>query len=94
MHDEVERLPDGARRVLAITEVLRMEGEIITLQDLFTYDVHAGGATVASKGSLRPTGLRPGFLHKFELRDIAAPPSVAGGYAVVNGGGALGTRRS
>jgi len=75
---QLDRLPDGSRRVMAITEVLRMEGDIVTLQDLFTFDIHAGGAKHASQGSLRPTGLRPGFLHKFELRDIAAPVSVAG----------------
>jgi pilus assembly protein CpaF len=74
----LERLPDGARRVMAITEVLRMEGDIVTLQDLFTYDVHAHGASHASQGGLRPTGLRPGFLHKFELRDVVPPASVAG----------------
>ncbi|MFP5364830.1 MAG: CpaF family protein [Thermoleophilia bacterium] len=74
----IDRFPDGARRVMAITEVLRMEGDIVTLQDLYTYDVHAGGATQASKGSLRATGLRPGFLHKFELRDVMAPASIAG----------------
>ncbi len=74
----LDRMPDGSRRVMAITEVLRMEGDIVTLQDLYTYDVHAGGATLASKGSLRPTGLRPDFLHKFELRDVAAPASVTG----------------
>jgi pilus assembly protein CpaF len=74
----LDRFPDGARRIMAITEVLRMEGDIVTLQDLFVYDVHAGGATHASKGSLRASGLRPAFLHKFELRDVAPPPSVAG----------------
>jgi pilus assembly protein CpaF len=74
----LDRLPDGARRIMAITEVLRMEGDIVTLQDLFTYDVHAGGATNASKGSLRASGLRPAFLHKFELRDVTPPPSIAG----------------
>ena len=81
----LDRFPDGARRVMAITEVLRMEGDIVTLQDLYTYDVHAGGATHASKGSLRPTGLRPSFLHKFELRDVAAPASVTGRVPQVNG---------
>jgi pilus assembly protein CpaF len=74
----LDRLPDGARRILAITEVLRMEGDIVTLQDLYTYDVRAAGAMHASSGTLRPTGLRPAFLHKFELRDVAPPPSVAG----------------
>jgi pilus assembly protein CpaF len=82
----LDRFPDGARRVMAVTEVLRMEGDIITLQDLYTYDVHAGGATHASKGSLRPTGLRPAFLHKFELRDVATPASV-NGRAPMNGAG-------
>jgi pilus assembly protein CpaF len=87
----LDRLPDGARRIMAITEVLRMEGDIVTLQDLFTYDLHAGGATHASQGSLRPTGLRPAFLHKFELRDVPAPASVAGmgaanGHAYVDQG--------
>jgi pilus assembly protein CpaF len=69
---------------MAITEVLRMEGDIITMQDLFKYDVHAAGAKHASQGSLRPTGLRPGFLHKFELRDVAAPVAVTG-HAPMNG---------
>jgi pilus assembly protein CpaF len=84
----LDRFPDGARRVMAITEVLRMEGDIITLQDLFTYDVHAGGATHASKGGLRATGLRPGFLHKFDLRDVVAPPSVTG-RGQLNGNGSV-----
>ncbi|MCW3016565.1 MAG: type secretion system protein [Solirubrobacterales bacterium] len=89
----LERLPDGARRVMAITEVLRMEGDIVTLQDLFTYDVHARGATHASDGSLRQSGLRPGFMHKFDLRDVAAPPSVTGLGRVNGGAPALGGRR-
>ena len=90
----LDRFPDGARRVMAVTEVLRMEGDIVTLQDLYTYDVHAGGATHASKGSLRPTGLRPSFLHKFELRDVAAPASVTGRVASqVNGVAGMGSAR-
>jgi pilus assembly protein CpaF len=74
----LDRLPNGAREVMETTEVLRMEGDIVTLQDLFVYDVHAGGATEASKGSLRASGLRPAFLHKFELRDVTPPTSVVG----------------
>jgi pilus assembly protein CpaF len=77
----LDRFPDGARRVLAITEVLRMEGDVVTLQDLFTYDVQAGGPQRASAGALRPSGLRPAFLHKFELRDVILPTSIGGGLA-------------
>ena len=89
----LDRFPDGARRVMAITEVLRMEGDIITMQDLFKYDVHAPGATHASQGSLRPTGLRPGFLHKFELRDVTAPVAIPQ-HPGVNGAAAARSLRS
>jgi pilus assembly protein CpaF len=74
----LERLHDGSRRVVAITEVQRMEGDIITLQDLFTFQVE--GVTPDRQrtvvGSLLPTGLRPAFLDKFERRGIAIPASL------------------
>ena len=75
----LDRMPDGARRIMAITEVLRMEGDIVTLQDLFVYDVHAGGATVPSKGSLR--AVRPAARASCTSSSCATsspPPSVAG----------------
>src|SRR5881275_1597886 len=72
----LERLEDGSRRVTAITEVQRMEAEVVTLQDLF----HFKFAEVASDGkiigSLMPTGLRPATLHKFEKRGISLPLSM------------------
>ena len=56
------RLKDGTRRVVAITEVAGMEGDVITLQDLFTFDYSAGrDANGRFLGTLRPTGLRPKF---------------------------------
>jgi len=74
----LERLHDGSRRVVAITEVQRMEGDVITLQDLFTFQVE--GVTPDRQrtvvGSLTATGLRPAFLDKFERRGIAVPVSL------------------
>jgi pilus assembly protein CpaF len=68
----LERLQDGSRRVTTITEVQRMESEVITLQDLFTFGVeHVTGERVV--GELRPTGLRPTFLDKFERRGVPLP---------------------
>src|SRR5213596_1806918 len=61
---QVARLVDGSRRVTAITEVQRMESEVITLQDLFRFkfdDVASDGKIV---GALACTGLRPTFLQK------------------------------
>src|ERR671912_1046248 len=56
------RFKDGSRRITHLTEVERMEGDIITLQDVFVYD-HAAGfdAEGRARGSLRATGLRPKF---------------------------------
>ena len=63
------RLKDGTRRVVAITEVAGMEGDVITLQDLFTFDFAAGrDAQGRFLGGLRPTGLRPKFTQR--LSDI------------------------
>jgi pilus assembly protein CpaF len=73
---QVERMSDGTRRVTAITEVQRMEADVITLQDLYTFHVDAVTTTNHIVGELRPTGLRPGFLEKFERRGIEVPDDV------------------
>jgi pilus assembly protein CpaF len=82
---QIERMSDGTRRVVAVTEVQRMEGEVITLQDLYTFQVDAVAATNHIVGSLKPTGLRPGFLDKFTRRGIELPPDLAPTRASVTG---------
>jgi pilus assembly protein CpaF len=71
----IERLHDGSRRVVAITEVQRMEQDIITLQDLFTFHVDgvASNRQRTVVGSLESTGLRPTFLDKFQHRGVPIP---------------------
>jgi pilus assembly protein CpaF len=69
----LERLDDGSRRVGAITEVQRMEGDIITLQELFTFKVESVTAERIVVGSLLSTGLRPTFLYKFERKGVPLP---------------------
>jgi pilus assembly protein CpaF len=75
---QIERLSDGTRRVVAITEVQRMESDIITLQDLFVLHVDAVGTDQAHavRASLESTGLRPTFLEKFKRRGVEVPESV------------------
>jgi pilus assembly protein CpaF len=70
---QVERMADGTRKVVAITEVQRMESEVITLQDLYTFEVDAVAATNHIVGTLKPSGLRPGFLDKFSRRGVELP---------------------
>jgi pilus assembly protein CpaF len=71
----IERLPDGSRRVVGITEVQRMESDIITLQDLFVFEVEAVAPDRSHevRASLKPTGLRPTFLDKFTRRGVEIP---------------------
>ncbi len=65
------RLQDGSRRVTQVTEVVGMEGDVITLQDLFHFDFSPGvdehGRVL---GELRATGLRPNFLNRLADRNI------------------------
>jgi pilus assembly protein CpaF len=75
----LERLEDGTRRVTAITEVQRMESDVITLQDLFEFKVERVTPDRVVLGSLRTTGIRPAFTHKFEKRGIELPTSLFGG---------------
>ncbi|MDP3968408.1 MAG: CpaF family protein [Nocardioides sp.] len=69
------RFKDGSRHITHITEVERMEGDIITLQDVFVYDHSAGfDAEGRSRGGLRGTGLRPKFLEKMAHANITVDP--------------------
>jgi pilus assembly protein CpaF len=72
----LERLEDGSRRVTAVTEVQRMESDVITMQDLFEFKVERVTPDRVVLGSIRPTGLRPTFLYKFEKRGIELPNSL------------------
>jgi pilus assembly protein CpaF len=69
----LERLEDGSRRVTSITEVQRMESDVITMQELFKFQMDEVTADGTIVGALRATGLRPTFLGKFEKRGINLP---------------------
>jgi pilus assembly protein CpaF len=69
------RFKDGSRKISHLTEVERMEGDIITLQDIFIYDHDAGWDEEGkAKGFLRSTGLRPKFLEKMEHANVQVDP--------------------
>jgi pilus assembly protein CpaF len=72
-----ERLRDGTRKVTNITEVQGMEGEVITMSDIFVFERQGleGGKVI---GRLIPTGLRPKFMDRLEAAGIRLPPSVFG----------------
>lgn len=71
------RMRDGSRKIEKITEVQGMEGEIITMSDIFEFEQTGieGGKII---GRIRPTGLRPKFIERIEAAGIHLPPSVFG----------------
>jgi len=72
----LSRFKDGTRHVTHITEVVGMEGEIITLQDIYLFDHSAGfDDTGRSLGTLKSTGLRPKFLDKLAAVGVQVDPT-------------------
>lgn len=63
---QVSRMRDGGRRCCAITEVVGMEGDVITTQDLFLYEFTGEDADGNLTGNFRSTGVRPYFMEKAE----------------------------
>jgi pilus assembly protein CpaF len=72
-----ERMRDGTRKVVSITEVSGMEGDVITMTDIFSFE-QSGVESGKIIGRLRPTGLRPKFMDKIEAAGINLPPSIFG----------------
>ncbi len=72
-----ERMRDGTRKVTSVTEVSGMEGDVITMTDIFVFE-QSGVENGQVIGRLRPTGLRPKFMDKIEAAGIHLPPSIFG----------------
>ncbi|GAB1692165.1 CpaF family protein [Krasilnikovia sp. M28-CT-15] len=68
---QVSRLQDGSRRITHVTEVVGMESDVVTLQDLFLFDFRAGTDPGGRfRGLLQPTGLRPRFLEHLAAHGV------------------------
>ena len=84
---QISRFRDGSRRVVSITEVEGMEGQTITLSDIFAFD-HAAGVDSNGRhlGKIKPTGIRPKFSEKLADHGIHLPPDIFGAVDVLNHG--------
>ncbi len=71
------RLKDGSRRIIAVTEVQGMEGDVIVLQDVFVFE-QTGVENGKIVGRMKPTGIRPKFVERFEASNIFLPPTIFG----------------
>jgi pilus assembly protein CpaF len=64
---QISRMSDGTRRVVNIAEITGMEGDMVTMQDIFTFVRRGVGPTGKVIGSFRPSGIRPKFMEKLRL---------------------------
>ena len=64
---QISRMSDGTRRVVNIAEITGMEGDMVTMQDIFTFVRRGVGPTGRVVGSFRPSGIRPKFMEKLRL---------------------------
>lgn len=77
---QLSRLRDGSRRITAVTEVHGIEGQTVTLQDIFLFDFAAGvDPSGRFLGRPRPTGIRPKFVEHLNDLGIVLPPGTFGG---------------
>ncbi len=73
---QLSRLSDGSRRVTYITECVGMEGEQVTLQDLFVFDKTGLTEDNKVKGRFRATGVRPKFSERLKASNLHLPASI------------------
>jgi pilus assembly protein CpaF len=72
-----ERMRDGSRKVVSLTEVQGMEGDVIVLQNVFEFE-QTGIESGKIVGRMKPTGVRPKFIERFEMMNIYLPPNIFG----------------
>ena len=79
------RLADGSRRITHISEITGMEGDTITMQDVFLFDFRAGRNEQGRfRGTLKPTGIRPVLADRIIDMGVDLPTSVFGSEAVID----------
>jgi len=73
---QISRMGDGSRKVVSVSEIIGMEGEIITMQEIYKFVRTGVGPKGEVLGQFRPTGIRPRFSERLELHGFKLPPNV------------------
>lgn len=73
---QVERMVDGSRKVTKISEIIGLEGEVVTLQDIFLFHQMGFDEHGNVKGKHKATGIMPGFMEKIKAHGENIPPSL------------------
>ncbi len=73
---QVNRMPDGNRKVTSICEITGMEGDVITMQEIFLYKQTGVETDASIKGYFQATGVRPRFQERLKSRGMALPETL------------------
>jgi pilus assembly protein CpaF len=73
---QIARLSDGTRKLISLQEVVGMEGDLITLQELFTFQQTGLDENRKVKGRFKATGVRPKFAERLAAKGVALPPDL------------------
>jgi len=67
---QLARLSDGNRKIVSVSEITGMEGDVIAMQDIFVFDQEGIGEDGRVLGRFKPTGVRPKFAETLKARGI------------------------
>ena len=70
---QIGRLPDGNRRIVSVSEIVGMEGDIISMQDIFTFERLGVNPQGEIRGRFRSSGVRPAFADRIEISGFTLP---------------------
>jgi pilus assembly protein CpaF len=73
---QVSRMSDGTRKVVSVSEITGMEENVISMQDIFTFQKKGIGPDGKVLGAFQPTHIRPKFLERLRIAGIFLPPSL------------------
>ncbi len=74
---QLERMRDGSRKIVKVCEVTGMEGDVVSMSDIFVFQ-HQGMRDGRVLGRVLPTGIRPRFLEQLQHHNVTLPPNVFG----------------
>jgi pilus assembly protein CpaF len=78
---QISRMSDGSRKITHVSEVAGMEGQVVTMQDIFRFDQTGLDNEGRVRGVFRSTGIRPRFSERFESLGINLAPGIFSGVA-------------
>jgi pilus assembly protein CpaF len=73
---QISRLSDGRRKVTNLSEIVGMEGNIVTMQDIFVFERMGVAEDGTVLGRFKPTGIRPKFAERLFISGVHLPPGI------------------